>query len=281
MEPIQKDIVEKFIQSIYVVSSRRTTIKYAEDTIQDALNSLKDQFELFEDIKFNKVSTSDSGFQIEISNAFSNMQTNDIADALESLIRLIYDEISEESGLYFITEIKNHLEKRTVDYIIGIGVNLDQIQREQHFKYARRKKKDEQKESGKKENPLGYTWKSVSKWEYNPELKNVVLYDSSGNKLDEINLEKAIRSYVEKISGVTELSSLDLENLLDEHEKSYSFLKLVYTENIDFETAKKMLNLSDKEIYEIIKNLIELKLLKYVSEDEIELTKSGKDFINK
>jgi hypothetical protein len=281
METIQKDIVEKFIQSIYVVSSRRTTIKYAEDTIQDALNSLKDQFELFEDIKFNKDAASSRGLQVELSNAFSNLQTNDIADALESLIRLIYDEISEESGLYFITEIKNHLEKRTVDSIIGIGVNLDQIQREQHFKYARRKKKDEQKESGKKENPLGYTWKSVSKWEYNPELKNVVLYDSSGNKLDEINLEKAIRSYVEKISGVTELSSLDLENLLDEHEKSYSFLKLVYTENIDFETAKKMLNLSDKEIYEIIKNLIELKLLKYVSEDEIELTKSGKDFINK
>lgn len=281
MEPIQKDILEKFVQSIYVVSSRRTTIKYAEETLKDALNSLRDQFELFKDVKIYKDTTSDCGFEVEFSNAFSDLQTNDIADALESLIRLIYEDISEESGLYFITEIKNHLERKSVNTILGIGVDLDQIQREQHFKYARRKKKNKQKESGKKDNPLGYTWKSVSKWEYNPELKQVVLYDTSGNKLDEISLEKAIRSYVEKISGITELSALDLENLLDEHEKSYSFLKLVYTENIDFETAKKMLNLSDKEIYEIIKNLIELKLLKYVSDDEIEITSSGKDFVSK
>jgi hypothetical protein len=281
MEPIQKDTIEKFVHSIYVVSSRRTTIKYAEETLRDALNSLKDQFELFKDVKIYKDSMSDCGFQIELPKTLSNLQTNDIANALESLIRLIYEDISEDSGLYFITELKNHLEKKSVDTILGIGVNLDQIQREQHFKYARRKKKNQQKESGKKENPLGYTWKSVSKWEYNQESKQVILYDNSGNKLDEINLEKAIRSYVEKISGVTELSSLDLENLLDEHEKSYSFLKLVYSENIDFETAKKMLNLSDKEIYEIIKNLIELKLLKYVSDDEIEITNSGKDFISK
>ncbi|KYK26181.1 hypothetical protein AYK20_03815 [Thermoplasmatales archaeon SG8-52-1] len=281
MEPIQKDVIERFVHSIYVVSSRRTTIKYAEETLRDALNSLKDQFELFKDVKIYKDTSSACGFQIEFQKNLSNLQTNDIANALESLIRLIYEDISEESGLYFITEIKNHLERKSVDTILGIGVNLDQIQREQHFKYARRKKKNQQKESGKKENPLGYTWKSVSNWEYNQESKQVILYDSNGNKLDEISLEKAIRSYVEKISGITELSPLDLENLLDEHEKSYSFLKLVYSENIDFETAKKMLNLSDKEIYEIIKNLIELKLLKYVSDDEIEITNYGKDFISK
>ena len=281
MEPITKEVIEKFVHSIYVVSSRRTTIKYAEETLRDALNSLKDQFELFKNVKIHKDLPSDFGFQIDFPNALSNVQTNDIANALESLIRLIYEDISEESGLYFITEIKNHLEKKSVDSILGIGVNLDQIQREQHFKYARRKKKNQQKESGKKQNPLGYTWKSVSKWDYNPDSKQVVLYDASGNKLDEISLEKAIRTYVEKISGITELSALDLKNLLDEHEKSYSFLKLVYSENIDFETAKKMLNLSDKEIYEIIKNLIELKLLKYVSDDEVEITSSGKDFISK
>jgi len=280
METIQKEVIEKFIQSIYVVSSRRTTLKYAEETLHDAFKTLKDQFVLFKDVRISKDTISECGFQVQFSNTFSNLHIDDIARALESFIRLIYEDISEESGLYFITEIKNHLEKKSIDNIVKIGVDLDQIQREQHFKYARRKKKNQQKESGKQENPLGYTWKSVSKWEYNPELKNVVLYDEQGNKLDEISLEKAIRSYVEKISGITELSSLDLQNLLEEHEKSYSFLKLVYTENIDFETAKKMLNLSDKEIYEIIKNLIELKLLKYVSEDEIEITNSGKDFIS-
>ena len=281
MERIQKDTLEKFMQSIYLVSSRRTTLKYAEETLQEALNILKDQFELFKDIKITKDTMLDLGLQVEFTNNISNLQINDIARALESLIRIIYEEIGEESGLYFITEIKNHLEKRSIDNIMKIGVDLDQIQREQHFKYTRRKKKNELKESGKKENPLGYSWKSVSKWEYNQELKQVELFGTDGNLLDQIDLENAIRHYVENISGITETSVMDLENLLNEHEKSYSFLKLICNENIDFDTAKKMLNLTDEEINTIIRSLIELKLLKYVSDNEIEITQSGKDFISK
>ena len=41
-----------------------------------------------------------------------------------------------------------------------------------------------------------------------------------------------------------------------------------------------MLYLSDDEINKIIKELIELKLLQYVSDDEIEITESGKEFIS-
>ena len=115
----------------------------------------------------------------------------------------------------------------------------------------------------------------------NQELKQVWLYDSNGMKLDQIDIEIAIRSYVEKISGISEISTIDIENLLVEHEKAYSFLKLINDDSIDFETAKRMLNLTDEEIYKIIKNLIELKLLKYISDSEIEITKSGEDMISK
>lgn len=281
MEHIQKDTIEKFIKSTYIVLVRRTSLKYAEEILQEAINISKEQYKLFKDIKLIKDTAMEYGFQIKFSDTISNIPINDIARALELLIRMIYEEISDESGLYFITEIKNHLEKRNIDSIIEIGVNLDQIQKEQHFKYAQRKKKKELKESGTKVNPLGYSWKSVSKWEYNQESKQVVLYDSNGKKLDQIDIESAIRSYVEKISGISESSFMDIDKLLGEHEKSYSFLKLISDENIDFETAKRMLNLTDEEIYKIIKNLIELQLLEYISDDEIEITKSGLDMISK
>ena len=281
MEHIQKDIIEKFIQSTSIVLSRRTSLKYAEEILQEAINILKEQYKLFKDIKLIKNTALEFEFQIEFSGTLSNIPIDDIARALELLIRMIYEEIGEESGLYFITEIKNYLEKRNIDRIIEIGVNLDQIQKEQHFKYAQRKKKKELKKSGTKINPLGYSWKSVAKWEYNQDLKQVDLYDSNGKKLDQIDMETAIRSYVEKITGIDELSIIDIEALLGEHEKSYSFLKLINDENIDFETAKRMLNLTDEEIYKIIKNLIELKLLEYVSDEEIEITKSGVDLISK
>ena len=97
--------------------------------------------------------------------------------------------------------------------------------------------------------------------------------------MDKINLQNAIQKYVENLSGITEISSVDLDNLLDEHEKSYSFLKLLYYDNVNFETAKKILNLNDSEINKIIKDLINMKFLKYISDDEIEITESGKEFI--
>ena len=94
-------------------------------------------------------------------------------------------------------------------------------------------------------------------------------------------MQQAIQRYIENLSGVTETSSLELANLLEEHEKAYSFLKLIYTGDVDFNTAKNMLNLTDDKINKIIKELVEMKLLHYVSNDEIEITKEGKEFIQK
>jgi predicted transcriptional regulator len=258
-------------------------MKFAEEIFSDAFSILKKRYLLFRHIQINVKPEFliSQAFQIQIDGDVNNLQKHDIAKALESLLRFIYDDISEESGLYFVTEIKNHLQKEYIEQIYSLGIDLDQIQSEQHFSYTRKKRKQEDKESGEKENTLGYKWDNVSNWKFNEESKSVDLYDHQGNMLDKIDLEQAIKHYVVSLSGGSEMSTLDLENLLEEHEKSYSFLKLIYQENLDFETAKNMLNLSEGEIVNIIKELVEMKFLQYVSEDEVELTQSGKEFIEK
>lgn len=281
MEEIYRYSIEEFIQSIYIVAGRRTSSKFAEESMCDAFDILQNRFSLFKKIEINKEVAASTGFKVNLSDDIKNIQTNEIAHALESLLRVIYDDISEESGLYFITEIKNHVGKETVYRIIDLGVDLEQIQSEQHLTYNRKKRKKELKDNGKQKNPLGYTWGSVGKWNYNDSTKEVELFDTHGNLLDKIGLENAIRSYVENLSGITESSPLELAKLLEKHEKAYSFLKLIYFENIDFETAKNMLNLNDKEINKIIKELLELKLLQYISDNEIEITESGKEFVSK
>ena len=281
MEDIYKKTIEDFIKSIYTVSSRRTSLKFAEEILNDAFDNLQEHFSFFKKIEIKKAGLVGGGFKIDFSDDVTHLQTDDVARALESLIRIIYDDISQESGLYFVTEIKNHLGKESINQIIDLGIDLDQIQSEQHFAYNRRKRKHELKENGKQENPLGYTWGSVTKWNYNESTKQVELYDKQGNVLDKINLQHAIQRYIENLSGITETSPMELANLLEEHEKSYSFLKLIYQESVDFETAKQMLNLNDDEINKIIKELIELKLLQYISDDEIKITESGKEFIAK
>ena len=280
MDDSYKQIIENFLQSIYTVSSRRTSLKLAKEILHEAIESLQENYLLFKRIEIKQESIFGGGFQVNFSGDITTLQTEDVARALESLIRIIYDDISEDSGLYFVTEIKNHLGKESINRITNLGINLDQIQNEQHFAFNRKKRKKEKAEGGEQKNPLGYTWGSVNKWNYNDKSKQVELYDNEGKVLDKIDLQQAIQRYVENLSGITETSPLELSNLLEEHEKAYSFLKLIYHENIDFDTAKNMLNLNDDEITKIIKQLIELKLLHYVSKDEIEITETGKEFIS-
>jgi predicted transcriptional regulator len=281
VEDSYKQVIEDLLQSVYTVSSRRTSLKFAKEILYEAIDSLQDNFPLFKKIEIKQEAIFGGGFQVNFSGDITTIQTEEVARALESLIRIVYDDISEDSGLYFVTEIKNHLGKESIIRIMDLGINLDQIQSEQHFAFTRRKRKKELIESGQQKNPLGYTWGSVTRWNYNDKSKHVELYDKEGNLLDKIDLQQAIRRYVENLSGISETSSLELANLLEEHEKAYSFLKLIFQENIDVETAKNMLNLNDDEVNKIIKELIELKLLQYGSGDEVEITESGKEFISK
>jgi predicted transcriptional regulator len=281
MENSYKQVIEDFLQSVYTVSSRRTSLKLAKEILHEAIDSLQDNFPLFKKIEIKQEAIFGGGFQVNFLDDIATIQTGEVARALETLIRIVYDDISENSGLYFVTEIKNHLGKGSITKIVELGIDLDQIQSEQHFAFNRKKRKKESMESGEQKNPLGYTWGSVKKWNYNDKSKHVELYDGEGNLLDKIDVQQAIQRYVENLSGITETSSLELANLLEEHEKAYSFLKLIFHENIDVETAKNMLNLNDDEINKIIKELIELKLLQYTSGDEIEITESGKEFISK
>jgi predicted transcriptional regulator len=276
-------VIDDFFKSTFTVSSRRTSLKLAEESFFDAIEVLKDQFQLFKkiDVKIDTTSIISGGFKIDFDEDIESISSYDISKSLDAFIRLIYDDIAEESGLYFITEIKNRLDGRHVHCIAELGLDLDRIQNEQHMLYNSKRRKKEKLKTTKTKNPLGYDWNSVNNWDYNGESKQVELYDKDGKILDKIDLQHAIKHYVESLSGSSELSTMDLANILEEHEKSYTFLKLVNQEDMEFDTAKSMLNLNDDEIKMIIKELIELKFLQFVADDEIEITESGKEFIEK
>ena len=210
MNEVDEHSIEELIQSIFTVTSRRTSIKFAQETFRDAINILKEKYQIFTQIelKLEQESIYTHGFQIKFNADITHLNKHDITRSLESLIRLIYDDIPEDAGLYFITEIKNHISKENIDRILRLGIDLEQIQNEQNISYSRKKRTKEEKDGGKKENPLGYNWSKVSKWDYNEHTKQVELYDNQGAVLDKIDLEQAIRHYVESLSGSTEISTI-------------------------------------------------------------------------
>lgn len=273
-------LLKKVIYSLYLVTSRRTSSKSAEEILEKALQTLNDRYSFFTNINFKVISISAGGVDIKLPLDINNVKKSDFGHAIESLIRIIYNDLTEETGLYFITEFKQYTDNKIVDAIIKSGVDLNQIQIEQHFSYKRRKRKKENKKRDKNENLLGYTWEEVSSWSHKEGSEYCTLYDNVGNVLDSVNINRIIQNYVERLSGVTETDPEELEKIVRIHEKEYALLKLLNEQDMDAKTASNLLNISMGKLNNIILKLLGMEMLQYESDDMIKLTKTGMDLIS-
>jgi len=281
MELSQTSLLRSVIYALYNIASRRTSSKFAEETIEAAIETLQNKFPFFNSITFDSKSFLNDRRSIDSTSTIDNVDESEIGQAIEALIRIVYDDIKEEAGLYFVTEMKQYVGDKIVEAIIKAGVDLEEIQVEQHHAYRRQKRKKAAKSGKQAENLLGYTWTKVSRWEHKEESKYITLYDSEGNVLDRINLERVIQNYVENLSGVTETDPRELEKIVRIYEKEYNLLRLMSEQDMDAETARHILNITHEELENIINKLLEIELVKYVSGDTIKLTKSGSDYVFK
>ena len=276
----QTSLLRTVIHALYIVASRRASSKFAEDAMETALATLKNKYPFFKNITVKMKTFFEDGVNIDLSSNIDKVHKSEIGDAIESLIRVVYNDLSEEAGLYFITEMKQYVGDKIVEAIVDAGVDLDQIEVEQHHAYMRKKRKKAVKQGGQSENLLGYTWGEVFRWEHKEGSKYCTLYDTKGTALDRIDLERVIQNYVETLSGITETNLEELEKKVRIYEKEYSLLKLMYQENMDAETASHLLNISREELNKIVRKLLEMEMLKYISEDTVKLTETGLDALS-
>lgn len=276
----QTSLLRAVIHALYIVASRRASSKFAEDAIETALATLKNKYPFFKNITVKMKTFSEDGVNVDLSSNIDEVHKSEIGDAIESLIRVVYNDLSEEAGLYFITEMKQYAGDKIVEAIVDAGVDLDQIEVEQHHAYMRKNRKKTVKQGGQSENLLGYTWGGVSRWEHKEGSKYCTLYDTKGNVLDRIDLERVIQNYVETLSGITETNPEELEKKVRIYEKEYSLLKLMYERDMDAETASHLLSISQEKLNKIVRKLLEMKMLQYVSGDTVKLTETGLDALS-
>ncbi|GAI12015.1 unnamed protein product, partial [marine sediment metagenome] len=162
----QTSLLRAVIHALYIVASRRASSKFAEDAIETALATLKNKYPFFKNVTAKMKTFSEDGVNIDLSSNIDEVHKSEIGDAIESLIRVVYNDLSEEAGLYFITEMKQYAGDKIVEAIVDAGVDLDQIEVEQHHAYMRKNRKKTVKQGGQSENLLGYTWGGVSRWEH-------------------------------------------------------------------------------------------------------------------
>jgi hypothetical protein len=276
-------LLSSALKAIYAVASRRTSAKFAEETIGSTIKTLETKYDFLHYVRIEKDQTPGKELAVHVFPDIDTIHPSRIGKAIEAIIRVVYGDLNEQAGLYFITELKEYTGEKIAKEISDCNIDLDQVQIEQHYAYRRRKKKQAISKGLKggehQENLLGYTWNKVGKWSHEAGSKFCTLYDKEGNVLDRLDLDKIIQNYVEHLSGYEEKDPQHIEKETRIYEKEYNLLKLMLERDMDAETAMRMLRISEKELNEMIRKLSSMEMLHYVDYNTIELTDMGVNYL--
>ena len=276
------EFLTDLLKALYKVARRRSSQHYADDIISSSIESMKDEYEFFNAININQYDASEDEMDLEVDYVANHISDYDMGKSISSLLRLLYTEMNEQVGLYFLTELLEYTSNEVTKRIRHLEIDLDQIQNEQHLLYIRREKQKQARAkktgSDDDENLLGYTWGSVASWKHEQGSPFCVFYDKNGKVLDRVNLDRVIQHYVEKLSGVTEKeykSHAEYEQQVQILEKDYALLEMMQTRDMDADSASNMLCVTQEELNEMIRKLTRVEMIHFTSHDTVELTEKA------
>lgn len=290
MENVKNSILfEAFLKALYYVASRRTTSKFADEAIGATIKTLENKYDFMKFVQIRKSDTADEGYIIHVYPDINTINPEQIGKAIEALVRVVYNDLSTDAGLYFVTELKDQAGEEITKMISDFDVDLDQIQLEQHYAFRRRERKKEISEAAitgrldrkKPDNLLGYTWDKVSHWKHEPGSKYCTLYDKQGIVLDRLNLDRIIQNYVDRLSGYVNVDEKVIEKEAIVYEKEYEFLKLLLEQDMDADSAMHRLKISRKQLNDMVKKLTQMEMLQYVNFNTVEITETGVGYLSK
>ena len=282
-------MLKYIIKALYNVASRRTSLKTADETIGSSVKTLERKFNFLRYVNIDQKNIIDGGYAISVSPDIDTIQPNRFGQAIEALIRVVYSDLRDDAGLYFVTELKEHageeiMRRMQQEY----NVDFDQIQLEQHHSLRRTEQKKQIAEAvttGKldkrrPQNLIGYTWGNVSYWRHEPGSKFCTLYSKEGRPIDRLNLDRIIQNYVEKLSGYTEVDLKNIEEETHIYEKEYDLLQLLLERDMDADTAMQKLKITHEELSDMIQKLAQMEMLQYINFETLELTETGISYLS-
>ena len=286
MEQLKNSVLlRSVLTAIYNVASRRTSSKSADEAIGSTIKTLERKYDFLRHVNFDQKDVTTGDFAISFTEDIDAVNPAIVGRALEALVRVVYNDIGSEAGLYFITELKQLAGDDVTRAFMDREIDLDQVQLEQHYAYNRQERKkaitDGTRRGERPENLVGYDWGEVAHWKHEPGSKFCTLYDKEGNVLDRLNLDRIIQNYVERLSGYVDVDPREVEKQASIYEKEYELLKLLLEKDMDADTAMHMLHISQDELNNMIRKLSQMEMLQYVTHDTIELTDIGVGYISK
>jgi len=278
-------ILGHILRALYHVAGRRTTQSFAAKVIGSIVKTLTQKYPFLKYITIN-----DKGILIEdeviaISPDINTISEQEIGKAIEAIVRIVYMDIIGKAGLFFISEIKRRAGDDLISNLKDYGVDLASLQIEQHYLYRSRERKKQKVGKGIRKpygdvSLLGYTWKNVSSWKYDPSKKVCILYNKEGEILDNLHLENIIENYVKNLSESPDEVPEEIEKQINLDNKEMELLKMLHSRDLDAESAISLLHVTKNEFESMVKKLLECELLQYSSFNVIELTEIGISYIS-
>jgi hypothetical protein len=285
------DVVGSILRALFSVASRRTTQSFAATVIGAIIKTLEQNYQFLKYVHVENLTTENPNEIISISSEIDTIDSSEIGTAIEAIIRIVYMDLVGKTGLFFMKELKEQAGDHIITEMKRYGVDLALLQTEQRYMHRQHRKKKQQDQEQKKGSDalkhrddvslLGYTWKNVGSWKYDPLQKTCVLYSKDGKELDRLNFDTIIESYITNLTKEYEDPSAASEEEIILTEKEIELLKMLYSRDMDEESVIVLLHISKIEFEHLVRRLLQSELLHYVSFNEIELTEEGITFLAK
>ncbi|MBN1281202.1 MAG: hypothetical protein JXA00_06095 [Candidatus Thermoplasmatota archaeon] len=279
-------LITRVIEGLYKVVGRRTLDSFAIQLLKNTTKKLQPTYEFFSWFELQDESFIGTTVQIRFDARFDALLSPRLGEAIDALVRVIYLEllhtIGDEVGRYFITELKEHLGDEVIDSLSTCGVHLEELQVEQHLRYQMKglhpspPRRPDQDEELRPE----YTWDSVSTWKYENNICR--LFDSKGTLLDTLYLDLIIEEYVERLAESKESDFIPSPKttMLKISAKEDELLAMMRRRDIDVDSAVALLHVSRQKLDTMIQKLLQLEMLKYISDSEVKLTEKGIQYLS-
>jgi len=283
------EVIGGILRTLYSVASRRTSQTFASTVIGAIIKTLEQNYDFLRYINFESPEFTNSEVIINISDEINTVETSQIGMAIEAIIRIVYMDLVGKTGLFFIKELKQQAGDEIVTELRNYGVDLALLQTEQRYMHRQHRKRKQQTQMRKNGSRLehqddvsllGYSWKNVDSWKYDPLQQTCILYNKDGRELDRLNLDTIIEQYVTNLTQEYEDPSGEYQEDVMLTDKEIELLKMLQSRDMDAETASVLLHVSKIEFRHIVHKLLQHELLHYVSFNEIELTEEGMTFLS-
>jgi len=278
-------LITQVIEALYTVIGRRTLDSFAIQILKNTTKKLEKKFTFLSQLEIHDEFFLEEGVKVSISTGFETIEPARLGEAIDALIRVIYleliESIGDDVGLFFISELKDHLGDEYIDELRNCGVHLEVIQSEQHLRYQMKglhplAPSFPQPEA---EEEPEYNWDTVSTWKY--ENNVCKLYDTGGKLLDTLQLDLIIEDYIERVTETKkhQLIPTPKTTMLKVTEKEQELLEMMRRRDTDVESAVTLLHTSRQKLEVMIQKLLQLEMVQHISENEVKITEKGLQFL--